>query len=289
MRRFAAVTTCHDAGYRNFGRDMVASFDRHWPQDVPLYLYAEGFTAERPSARIVVRDLLEDCPGLVAFKERHKNNALAHGAERRKRIDFRIRWRKRKMRLRWADWGEGFRWDAVRFSHKTYAIFDAAARCDADVLFWLDADTLFFNDMTQDVLEDLIPADCMLGYLRRQNISECGFVAYNLRHPQIREFLADFERMYGDDKLFKEREYHDSYLFDVVRKRYERRGCRTYDIAEGIGLTAPHVLINSRLGRYMDHMKGERKTDGTSDRKELLVDHDSDYWQSKERPKEKAG
>ena len=36
LRTFAAVTTCHEGGYNTYGRGMVDSFDRHWPQDVTL-------------------------------------------------------------------------------------------------------------------------------------------------------------------------------------------------------------------------------------------------------------
>jgi len=65
--------------------------------------------------------------------------------------------------------------------------------------------------------------------------------------------------MYERDLLFHEREYHDSYLFDVIRRRAQARGVRVHDIAEGAGWRAKHVLINSRLGAFMDHLKGDRK------------------------------
>ena len=39
------------------------------------------------------------------------------------------------------------------------------------------------------------------------------------------------------------------------------------------------MLINSRLGRFMDHMKGNRKVDGKSRADDLLVARDEAYWQ----------
>ncbi len=281
MRRFAAVTTCHAKGYELYGRRMAASFERHWPADVDLYLYAEGFAPDVPSRRIVPLDLLATCPALVAFKERHRHNPLAHGAEVRRRLEFRVRWRKRKVRLRLAKWGLGFRWDAVRFSHKAFSIFDAAERVEADVLFWLDADTVFFRDLPPSFLEELMPPECLVSYLARYNVSECGLVGYNLRHPAICDFLGAFKALYTTDRLFRENEYHDSYLFDIVRRRFERRGSRTHDIGEGVGLHASHVLINSKLGSYMDHVKGGRKEYGSSPRGELLVERNEDYWTSR--------
>lgn len=77
--------------------------------------------------------------------------------------------------------------------------------------------------------------------------------------------------LYKQDLLFRQREFHDSYLFDVIRRRFERRGCQTYDIAQGIGRDAGHVFVNSPLGRYMDHMKGERKAEGASWPSDLIA------------------
>lgn len=284
MRTFAAVTTCHEEGYKTYGREMVESFDRHWPGDVPLYLYAENFVPELPSERIVHRDLLAACPELVAFKERHKHNPVAHGRRGRSRLRVRMDWRKPKLRVRRVEWGLGYLWDAVRFSHKTFAIFDAAEACPADVLFWVDADTRTFADIPRDFLEDMMPADRMVSYLARPKFSECGFVGYNLRHPAIGEFLADFKALYTADRLFKEQQYHDSFLFDVVRRRSERQGHKTYDIAEGLGLTVGHVFVNSRLGQYIDHMKGNRKDTGASLETDFVVARDEGYWKARAVP-----
>jgi hypothetical protein len=277
-RRFAVVTTCNAAGYEAYGRSMVESFDRHWPVEVPLLLYCEGFAPKPPGGRIVVRDLIDSSPELAAFKHRHADNPLAHGLTRRPR--FRLSYDLAKLRFKLGEkrWGEGYRWNAVRFAHKSFAIFHAAAASDIDVLIWVDADTRFFADVRWDEIEGFIPADCFVGYLRRRIHSECGFVAYNLRHPATREMLAEFERLYTRDEMFREYEFHDSYLFDLVRKEAERRGHRSYDIAGGLGLKVPHVLINSRLGRFMDHLKGGRKADGRSRVADLVLERPEAYW-----------
>ena len=281
MRTFAAVSTCHAAGYETYGRQMLATFERHWPAEVPLLFYTEGFTADVASPRILCRDLAERCPDLMSFKARHADNPLARGATRRIRPRLSFHPRYPYLRLRGLKWGRGYRWNAVRVAHKTFALFDAARTTDADVLIWVDADSLFFADVTPRDLEALIPPDCFVGYLRRDIHSECGFVAYNLRHPATRTLLERFERLYREDTLFAEYEFHDSYLFDVVRRQVEREGHKSYDIAQGIGLRASHVLINSTLGRFMDHIKGGRKALGGSHRSDLIVERPEPYWQAK--------
>jgi hypothetical protein len=278
-RSFAAVTTCHAEGWRLYGRDMVESFLRHWPKSVSLYVYAEGFAPDLNDPRVVWLDLLAECPNLVAFKERHRDDPKAHGRQARHHWEVKFRIRNPLFRVRKVEcWGLGYRWDAVRFSHKPFSIFDAARRVTSDVLFWIDADIRVFADVPIAFLEEVMPPDCFISYLRRPRFSECGFVGYNLRHPATRVFLAEFERLYTSDALFKEREYHDSFLFDIVRRRVERRGCVSYDIGQGIGDEGGHVFVNSPLGRFMDHMKGERKAEGRSRESDLIVARDEDYW-----------
>src|SRR5512144_1810854 len=99
MRAVAAVTTFNYDGYERYGRRMIESFDRYWPKDVLLYCYAEGFTPDAPSGRIIPVDLLSACPELAAFKERHRDHKWAHGAEA---IDSQLRVRvKRRKRCKW--------------------------------------------------------------------------------------------------------------------------------------------------------------------------------------------
>ena len=100
---------------------------------------------------------------------------------------------------------------------------------------------------------------------------ETGLVGYNLVHPAMEEFFAEFEALYTGDRLFEEREFTDAYLFDRVRERFERRGELVSDIAEGVGGRASHPLVNSRLGHYMDHLKGERKQHGSSYEADVVV------------------
>jgi len=275
MRRFAAVTTCNAAGYESYGRRMVGSFIDCWPQDVPLMLYHEDFEPAAPADRVDRRDLLAASPALAAFKARHADNPRAHGLVKPWR---RIRWRGFSMPVPLRSRKSNYRWQAVRFAHKPFAIFHAARNTDADVLFWVDADTRFFASVDRAELESLSPPDTLLSCLRRPKHSECGFVAYNLRHPGMVAFLADFERFYTEDRLFAEREFHDSYLFDRAREHAEAAGARVYDIGEGIGWRAHHVLINSRLGRYMDHMKGHRKAAGYSSAEDLVIERAEAYW-----------
>ncbi len=294
MRSFAAVTSFDRRGYELYGRELLESFDRHWPAEVRLTVYAEGFTPELPSARVEARDLLAESPGLLAFKERHRDDPRAHGQRDLLCLQAGLRLRPLGLLLRRVHWGQGFRWDAVRFSHKSFATFAAVRERPADVLFWLDGDMRFLDDVPRSLLEEIVPHACLVAYLKRAKNGELaaewipaerrlrfyhregkhpetGIVGYNLAHPAIGDFFATFESLYADDSLFEEREFTDAYLFDRVRERFERQGHPGFDIAEGIGRVASHPLVNSRLGRYMDHLKGERKQHGSSHEADRLA------------------
>ena len=43
------------------------------------------------------------------------------------------------------DWHKEFKWHAIRFSNKVYAVFDAFQNADTDWVVWVDADTFVHN------------------------------------------------------------------------------------------------------------------------------------------------
>jgi hypothetical protein len=182
-------------------------------------------------------------------------------------------------------WGLGYRWDAVRFAHKTYCIFHAAETIDADALFWIDADTVTFREVPRDFVESTLPETAMLSFLgRRYRTSECGYVGYNLRHPELRAFLSAWRELYDTDSLFDLAEWHDSFVFDRVRQPFEARGVETHDLSASLGRRAiGHPFINGPLGAYMDHLKGERKEQGRSLGSDLVVERGESYWSDSER------
>ena len=67
--------------------------------------------------------------------------------------------------------------------------------------------------------------------------------------------------MYDTDGIYNLKEQHDSYVWDYVRKEFENRGTKNYDIGDG---KAGHVQARSILGTIYDHTKGERKIKGRS-------------------------
>ena len=72
-------------------------------------------------------------------------------------------------------------------------------------------------------------------------------------------------------------EWHDSFVFDAVRERMPF--LQTLDWSSGIITGEGHPLINSQWGAYLDHLKGDRKTQGKSHQKDLRIRRTENYWQ----------
>jgi|TARA_B110000444_G_scaffold1153_1_gene1050 hypothetical protein len=157
-----------------------------------------------------------------------------------------------------------FQKDAVRFSYKVYAYTQAILTTrDCDGLIFIDADSVFYKKIDEAwVKKHLHREDCMITYLERPTYSECGFMYFNMKHNFIKQFAIDMRKMYDDNLLFKEDEQHDSFIFDIVRTKFEEDyGVENYDIGDG---RVGHVQARSILGNIYDHTKGSRKKTGKS-------------------------
>lgn len=267
MREFAVVTTFNEKGLKKYGQRMINSYAKTWPKEIKLYVYAEDCSPEIPSENIIVKDLHASSPDLVAFKNRWRGVPKANGDVS-----------KDPVRSRRKDSGKGFKWDAVRFSHKVYSIFHCAKICNADALIWMDADMYCHSPIEFSTVERLIPENKDLCYVgRERKWPECGLYSVNLKSEAGQNFLKEFQRVYDDAEngIFQMEEWHDSFVFEIVRRRITMR-----QLNWGAGLVKGegHPLINSEWGAFLDHLKGGRKDLGKSKRTDLLKPRNEDYW-----------
>jgi hypothetical protein len=147
------------------------------------------------------------------------------------------------------------------------------------MLIWMDADTICHSPITMAEIERLCPMDkdiCFLG--RKGKYTECGLYAMNLKSEKVRRFLAKFQRYYDDAEngIFTLEEWHDSYVFDAVRKLFD---LNELDWSSHLIAGEGHPLINSEWGAYLDHLKGDRKQAARSKLSDLKVPRTEAYWQ----------
>lgn len=276
--KISVVTTFHEKGLKEYGQRMIDTFCENWPEEVKLHIYPELCNPAIKNHNHVTLKRLEEVTELMTFKEKWKNVPKANGDVSSDPIRSRRR-----------DAGKGFKWHAVRFAHKVYAIFDCARQTDADFLVWMDADTVCHSAISIRDLEKMIPKDSELCYLgRKGKYSECGLYSMNLRSSNVQAFLKEFQRFYDDAEngIFTLEEWHDSFVFDAVRKKFPHMkqldwAASLHDIRPRPGMTQGegHPLINSEWGAWLDHLKGGRKGLGKSKREDLKIQRLEPYWQ----------
>lgn len=244
--RYAAVTTYAPKHWRSHAQRMVESFGRFW-DGVPLLAFDDDTLAAA-------------APPLVQFKQAH---------------------RQARYRGQMAA-GYDMRFDAVRFAHKVYAIGTAAAaawsgQIEADVLVWLDADTVTHAPVDATWLDGLIGEADVACLLRSAKYTECGFVMYRL-NERGRELIRRLVALYDTGALFRLAEWHDSFAFDHVRIAMQEADGLTVASLSGAASGRGHPFVSGPLGERMDHLKGPRKRTGRSRPGDLMAPRPEPYW-----------
>ena len=277
--KYTVITTFNAQGYTKYASRMLDTYIQNWPSNIQLLAYEQDCNVTQTAVNLQVRNL-NTVSALTEFKQRWGSVPKANGDVSNDPVK-----RQRK------DWNKVFKWDAVRFSHKVYAIFHAAKTCETPWLIWMDADMVCHSPISEAFIDSMCPEDKDLCFLGRQGkFSECGLYAMHLHTKGTTRFLKEFQRMYNEAEsgIFTLDEWHDSFVFDAVRKKIE--GLQELNWAATLGdlrrtpRNSPgegHPLVNSAWGSYLDHLKGDdRKAAGHSHLQDIKVPRSELYWQS---------
>lgn len=246
-------TGWHPEAWTLYASTFIDMFSRHWPEGVNLVAYVE-----KPQTLIRGQQRsLWDIRGAKDFIERHQNNPAHNG---RGRLDA---WKSKEI-----SGGYSYRFDAVRFCKQMFIPYAAAfGMKDGEVLAWFDSDVVTYKDVPANWIEGIL-GDSELVYMgRERKHSEIGFWAVRL-NPVTRSFLCDLSYLYRTDEVFKLAEWHSAFVFDHCLKKFEHiDGGRVKNLTPG---SRGHVWFQCELGRYTDHLKGNRKARGYSDERRRM-------------------
>jgi hypothetical protein len=221
------ITSFNKKLYKEYAHRFIKSYN--WPFDLEIYS-EELFTINN---NYKIKLLNDDCK---IFVERNKNKKF-----------------------------NDYITDGVRFCYKVYSVTQAGINNNYDILIWVDADSIFYKPLTLDFIKtNLYKEDRMMTYLGRgEHYSECGFLLWNLKHKDTLDYFKEMKKMYNENLIYKEREQHDSYIWDIVRKKFEKeKNTLNIDIGDK---EVGHVQARSILGSLYDHTKGPtRKQMGKS-------------------------
>ena len=270
--KYTVITTFHQEGLELYGQKMIDTFEQYWPDSVDLVVYAENCNPVIRKSNVRVMDIFESSKSCKRFVKRHRDNPEAHGEQGPHNQHKKYSPKK------------AFKWMAVRFCYKVFSIQHALANIESDWLIWLDADTLTHTSVPESWLSTVCPDNSDFSYLGRTERyhSECGWVGYHASNDIVKQFGSEFAGMYEQDTIFNLREWHDSFVWDHVRRIYQEKGANFFNInpePDTKGL-AGHPFINSELGKYMDHKKGSRKIPGHSQPGDVRLHTDNPYWRN---------
>jgi hypothetical protein len=279
MANITVVTTFHKQGLDKYGQRFLDSFAENVDPNINLLVYAENcFPAITNRSQIIEIQATRELPKLNKFKQRWKDVPKANGIPP---ADIKAR--------RPRDWHKEFKWNAIRFANKVYAVFDAFEK-STDWCVWMDADTFVHNKWSYKQFKKLLPDDKWITYVGRgkgsQTWPECGFYGLNKNHPMCIQFIKEFERFYeeAENGIFELEEWHDSFVFGHILNQLTKIDNNVLDYSADMYLKEAktggggHPLINTELGRWIDHMKGDRKNTGKSLPKDIMVKRTESYW-----------
>lgn len=239
--KIAIVTTFNRKLYEYYAHRFMSTYN--WPFD--CYVYHEGWIPEIDPMRssINYRNIFETNPELKSFIDRNKS----------KNVDSQY--------LKHITPTKDYKMDAIRFCYKIFAKTHLMLDCDYDYVFWVDADTVFKKTITeQEVINKFLPENYSISFIDRPSYySECGFVGYNLTKPATKRFIYKLREHYTKDLLFQEREWHDSYVWDCVRKKW-LVGEPQYNLAPGTRKIG-NPWLDTPMSEYADHLKGKKRKD----------------------------
>ena len=167
--------------------------------------------------------------------------------------------------------------DAVRFSHKVWAIWHAVMAYSGwteaySGIIWMDADTVFKAMPTPlELVQYLDRADISL-YDRPEH-PETGCIWFSTRHKEInawnstyectaRHFVNRLRLWYESDRIYELPEQHDAYVTGHIL-RTEFKG-KWASLSETDRAPGRHPQAVSKSAQWWDHAKGPRKMQGRS-------------------------
>lgn len=227
------VSSFSQEGWELYGRQFVESTLKHWPGE--LWVYYEGEKPDIKHDKLVLKDLFE-VPGCVQYLETMNTLPIFQGVINNTRY---------------------YQLDIHKFCRKMFALVDAASDYKGQ-LFWLDADTQTFKDIPEAMLEGFLENTFMC-YMDRPGFHSCAsFVGWDNSHPVAGQWWAMLYDFYMSGKVFTQKEWHDSYILDVLR---EDNSIPAKNIAADLTMVhgKPTNVFDLVFKNYAEHYKGNKK------------------------------
>lgn len=148
-----------------------------------------------------------------------------------------------------------YNYDIWKFCRKVFSICDAA-KSGGDYLIWIDADVEIYRDIDSIFIKRLLNNNALALFQREKMHSECGFVAFDLKHEATPYLLDRFLDLYTSGKIFQiPMGWHDCWALDACINGMKIPVSNLSPVMTD----SIDVINNSILSPYLRHDKGNRK------------------------------
>lgn len=248
MSKFSVVTTFPSNMFEIHAKHMLCSFWQCWPNEIEIYIQLDEDEASETIFDWVVKQR-EGLPGnsnvTNDYLPDHKQFVLANAGK---------------------DHPKDYRKQAVRFSHKVFAMQRVAAEAKTRYLVWVDADVMTLSPITLADIEQWVPTGKVVSYLGRKdwNVPETGFMIFDLENGG-RAFIDAMVTHYTSGKIFEYEEWTDAFVFKKILDEWSAVNNVTVGFNLSEGIEGRDVFEKSPLGKFMEHFKGPRKAEVARD------------------------
>lgn len=235
---YAVITTFGNAHFDLYAKEMLQSFVKYWPQEIPLLVQLDDDTLKSEVEKILRPQDAVSC----GWTKEH--------------YEFVVRNKDK-------DDENDYRKQVTRFSHKVFAIHRAyqAAMAEKEAkgnppkyLIWMDADTVTNKPVSLEEIQECLPKDgAAVSYMGRKDWphSECGWLAFDLEN-EGGMWIDVWYGLYVSDQILKLKETHDSWAFDHIKN--SKDAPKSMNLTEG--KPGMDIWQHSPMGKWSMHKKG---------------------------------
>ena len=241
--KYTCVTSMHKEHHDYIGGVMLESWKKYWPSDAEMIVYAEGFECQDPDPRVKFISWEHYCKTL-------------HDEFCNKITDNSTR----------------------RFAKKGFSFLNAMESIDNEKIIWIDADILFFKNVTNSLLDPLLPSTKLIALFdtfyqvnptytveqyidyktRNSMAAESGFLIINTHHKNYKKYVENYRNLFTSD--IKDPYLYSWYDGEVAVAAAKEFLIDVQDLSQ-LRLTnkTQTPLNKSPLAEYFNHQKGKVK------------------------------
>lgn len=256
------ITSFNAEGYRQYGKEFLETWREYWSPRIRLTIYYEGeeFGNEIEMERGFSWRPIEEVEFLSDFMD-NLRFPIMHGIVGHQ-YDV---------------------WFDARHGRKTFMFAHACKQMGGKV-FWVDADSITHSHVPEGFLDECLPDDALSCYLGRDGwyFTESGFLGINMNHPKGGKLIMNLAHTFITGTAFANFIHgrpcwNDCGQFDAIRHAFGN-GEEFVNLAEGLPKGTMNPFINSKLGAFMNHKKGARKSGKPFNDDDLVVERKEEYW-----------